>query len=157
MDEYSKIKKENSNCLGWGHFLHCYHFSCRKNCRETQNQKISLSKTALNQQNSNKHIIKIKHLRGKVRQFNFIPYSNLLVSPYKPLYVLPLLLTQYGISYTVEYRFLEPPRETKIGSGNREFEISEVKLQWNKSKSSSYRGFWEIEGSRTLKKSGFSV
>ena len=30
---------------------------------------------------------------------------------------------------TVESRFLEPPRETKIGSKNREIEISGVKLQ----------------------------
>ena len=35
---------------------------------------------------------------------------------------------------TVESRFLEPPRETKIGLRNGEFKISGVKLQWNKSK-----------------------
>ena len=60
--------------------------------------------------------------------------------------------------YTVESRFLKPPRETKIGSRNREFEISRVELQWNKSIpremtfGSSYRVFWEIvsltQGSR---------
>ena len=55
---------------------------------------------------------------------------------------------------TVESRFLEPPRKRKFGSREiGKFEISGVKLQWSKSKfkgndfGSSYRDFWEIEGS----------
>ena len=39
---------------------------------------------------------------------------------------------------TVESRFLEPPRETKIGSRNRDLEISGVKLQRNKSKGNDF-------------------
>ena len=39
---------------------------------------------------------------------------------------------------TVESRFLEPSRVTKIGSRNREFEISGVKLQRNKSKRNDF-------------------
>ena len=54
----------------------------------------------------------------------------------------------------VESRFLEPPRETEIGSRNVEFEILGVKLQWNKSKGNDFWFklffffFWEIEGLR---------
>ena len=51
---------------------------------------------------------------------------------------------------------IEPPRETKIGSRNREFEISEVKLRWNKSKGNDF--WFELSGCLRnwgFKKSGF--
>ena len=62
-------------------------------------------------------------------------------------------LTVYTCKYTsaVEFRFLEPPRETEIGSRNREVrniggnsETSPRETTFG----SSYWGFWEIEGSR---------
>ena len=65
-----------------------------------------------------------------------------------------IIMSNKAFVITVESRFLKPPRETKIGSRNREFEISEVKLQWNKLSprettfGSSYLDFLEIEGSR---------
>ena len=68
---------------------------------------------------------------------------------------------QWLLETTAESRFLEPPRETKIGSRNREFKISGVNYsETNPRKTpfgSSYRSFcnliagqsfWEIEGSR---------
>ena len=47
---------------------------------------------------------------------------------------------------TAESRFLEPPRETKIGLRNREYEKSGLKLQCRKYKGNDHEFWFEISG-----------
>ena len=55
---------------------------------------------------------------------------------------------QFGIFLYSESWFLEPSMETTIGSRNQEFEISGVKLQWNRSKGNDF--WFELSGVREI-------